>query len=75
MADKSHGICIHSGELDGLGYQAAVDRVVERLAAQGLGEKRTTLRLRDWGVSRQRYWGTPIPIIHCETCWRGTRAR
>jgi len=67
-ADKSSGVCIHSGELDGLAYQAAVDRVVERLAAQGLGEKRTTLRLRDWGVSRQRYWGTPIPIIHCETC-------
>ena len=66
--EKTNGVCVHSGELDGLGYQAAVDQVVERLAAQGLGEKRTTLRLRDWGVSRQRYWGTPIPIIHCDTC-------
>jgi len=66
--EKTNGVCVHSGELDGLGYQAAVDRVVERLSAQGLGEKRTTLRLRDWGVSRQRYWGTPIPIIHCDTC-------
>ncbi|MDP3343595.1 MAG: class I tRNA ligase family protein, partial [Hydrogenophaga sp.] len=66
-ADKSGTlVCVNSGELDGLPYKAAVDRVAELLAAQGLGEKKTTWRLRDWGVSRQRYWGTPIPIIHCD---------
>ena len=46
----------------------AVGRVAELVAAAGLGEKKTTWRLRDWGVSRQRYWGTPIPIIHCDAC-------
>jgi leucyl-tRNA synthetase len=66
--DKQRGVCVHSGVLDGLGHKAAVDQVAELLAAQGLGEKKTTWRLRDWGVSRQRYWGTPIPIIHCEAC-------
>jgi leucyl-tRNA synthetase len=66
--DKQSGVCDNSvcGELDGLPYKAAVDRVAELLAAKGLGEKKTTFRLRDWGISRQRYWGTPIPIIHCD---------
>ncbi|MDP2262959.1 MAG: leucine--tRNA ligase, partial [Hydrogenophaga sp.] len=63
--DKLSGVCVNSGELDGLNQKTAVDAVAELLAAQGLGEKKTTWRLRDWGVSRQRYWGTPIPIIHC----------
>ncbi len=63
--DKQRGVCVNSGVLDGLAYKAAVDKVAELLAAKGLGEKKTTFRLRDWGVSRQRYWGTPIPIIHC----------
>ncbi|GAB4203648.1 MAG: leucine--tRNA ligase [Tibeticola sp.] len=67
-ADKENGVCVDSGVLDGLSYKAAVDKVAELLAAQGLGEKKTTFRLRDWGISRQRYWGTPIPIIHCEHC-------
>ncbi|MFY8126523.1 MAG: leucine--tRNA ligase [Hydrogenophaga sp.] len=64
--DKQSCICIKSGELDGLNQKAAVKKVAELLAAKGLGEKKTTWRLRDWGVSRQRYWGTPIPIIHCD---------
>lgn len=64
--DKQQGVTINSGKYDGLTFKAAVDAVAADLAAKGLGEKKTTWRLRDWGVSRQRYWGTPIPIIHCE---------
>ncbi|WP_298234221.1 leucine--tRNA ligase [uncultured Azohydromonas sp.] len=66
--DKQRGANVNSGVLDGLSYKAAVDKVAELLAEKGLGEKKTTWRLRDWGISRQRYWGTPIPIIHCESC-------
>ncbi len=66
--DKQKCVCVNSGVLDGLNQKAAVNKVAELLAAQGLGEKKTTFRLRDWGISRQRYWGTPIPIIHCESC-------
>jgi len=64
--DKQNCACINSGELDGLNQKSAVSKVAELLAAKGLGEKKTTWRLRDWGISRQRYWGTPIPIIHCD---------
>lgn len=64
--DKQKGVCIESGILNGLGYKAAVDKVAELVGEKNLGAKKTTWRLRDWGISRQRYWGTPIPIIHCE---------
>ena len=67
-ADKQQGVTINSDNFSGLAYQQAVDAVAKALADQGLGEKKTTWRLRDWGISRQRYWGTPIPMIHCATC-------
>jgi leucyl-tRNA synthetase len=63
-----HGKCINSGAYDGLGFQAAIDTIGADLVRAGLGETRTTWRLRDWGISRQRYWGCPIPIIQCEDC-------
>jgi len=66
--DKARGRCVNSGKYDGLDYTAAVDAIAADLAALNLGEKKTQFRLRDWGISRQRYWGCPIPIIHCETC-------
>ena len=66
--DKQKAVCINSGELDGLNHKAAVSKVAELMTAKGLGEKKTTWRLRDWGISRQRYWGTPIPIINCDDC-------
>jgi leucyl-tRNA synthetase len=62
------GILINSGFLDRLDVAAAKRRVVEHLEARGLGQGEVTYRLRDWGVSRQRYWGCPIPVIHCQAC-------
>jgi leucyl-tRNA synthetase len=66
--DKARGRCVNSGKYDGLDYSAAVDAIAADLAALNLGEKKTQFRLRDWGISRQRYWGCPIPIIHCDAC-------
>jgi len=63
-----YGTCINSGKYDGLGYAAAVDAIAADLKAKGLGEKQVQWRLRDWGVSRQRYWGSPVPIVHCKAC-------
>ena len=65
-ADKARSVSINSDSFSGLPYKEAVNAVAHALENLGLGEKKTTWRLRDWGVSRQRYWGTPIPIIHCD---------
>ena len=66
--DKSRALCINSEKYSGLNYEEAVDTIAADLKAKNLGDKQINWRLRDWGVSRQRYWGCPIPIIHCDTC-------
>ena len=63
-----HGQLINSGEFDGLDFAGAFDAIEAALIRKELGKSRTQFRLRDWGISRQRYWGCPIPIIHCDTC-------
>ena len=68
VAYTGPGCIINSGFLDGLEIEEAKKAVIDALEAKGAGNKKTTYRLRDWGVSRQRYWGCPIPIIHCEDC-------
>jgi leucyl-tRNA synthetase len=67
-ADKEHGTCVHSGKYDGLNYKGATDAIASDLKAKGLGDKQVQWRLRDWGISRQRYWGTPVPLVHCAAC-------
>ncbi|MFC4160478.1 leucine--tRNA ligase [Chitinimonas lacunae] len=67
-AYAEHGTLINSGEFDGLDYDGAFERMSVRLAGDSHGGPKVQYRLRDWGVSRQRYWGCPIPIIHCECC-------
>ncbi|MGB4812080.1 MAG: leucine--tRNA ligase [Methylophilaceae bacterium] len=63
-----HGILFNSNAFDGLDFESANSAITEKLSSKNLGKRRTQYRLRDWGVSRQRYWGCPIPIIHCEKC-------
>ena len=63
-----HGILFNSDKFDGLNFDQATEAISSALSAIDLGKKRTQYRLRDWGVSRQRYWGCPIPIIHCAKC-------
>ena len=63
-----HGILLNSNEFDGLNFTESTDAISAALSAKCLGKKRTQFRLRDWGVSRQRYWGCPIPIVHCAKC-------
>ena len=68
-ADKSDSsYLVNSGEFDGLTVHDGIEKIADALAAKNLGEKKTQFRIRDWGISRQRYWGTPIPIINCPHC-------
>ncbi len=67
-ADSGEGVLVNSDFLDGMDVPGAKRAVIERAEAGGWGQGKTVWRLRDWGVSRQRYWGTPIPFIHCEAC-------
>ncbi|MFM5924232.1 MAG: leucine--tRNA ligase [Novosphingobium sp.] len=67
-AEAGDGICVNSGFLDGMSVEQAKAAVIVRAQAEGWGQGQTVWRLRDWGVSRQRYWGTPIPFIHCAAC-------
>jgi leucyl-tRNA synthetase len=62
------GVLFNSGFLDGLDVKTGIETAIARVEELGLGEGATVYRLRDWGVSRQRYWGCPIPVVHCETC-------
>ena len=67
-AEAGDGVLVHSAFLDGMPVAEAKRAVIERAEAEGWGDGKTVWRLRDWGVSRQRYWGTPIPFIHCRAC-------
>ena len=67
-AESGDGVIVNSDFLDGMGVEDAKREVIARLETEGSGQGKTVWRLRDWGVSRQRYWGTPIPFIHCDAC-------
>jgi len=68
VAFTEKGVLVNSGEFDGLSSEQAFGAIAEKLAEKGQGERKVNYRLRDWGVSRQRYWGTPIPVVYCDDC-------
>jgi leucyl-tRNA synthetase len=68
IATIGDGIIVNSGSLNGLSKEKAINKIIEELSVKGLGKGAKNYRLRDWLISRQRFWGTPIPIIHCEKC-------
>jgi len=64
----SKGVLVNSGEFDGLDFKGAMTAIIDKLSSMGMGELKVNYRLRDWLISRQRYWGTPIPVVHCPHC-------
>jgi leucyl-tRNA synthetase len=67
-AYTADGVMVNSGEFDGMPNRIAMEKIADQLEARGQGKKTVNFRLRDWGISRQRYWGAPIPMIYCEDC-------
>jgi leucyl-tRNA synthetase len=67
-AFAAEGTMINSGKFTGMNNREAIPAMIEWLAEEGIGEKMVNYKLRDWLISRQRYWGTPIPMIYCEEC-------
>ena len=68
MRTSTAGVMINSGELNGTPSPSGIPTVVDYISRKGLGRAQTNYKLKDWLISRQRYWGCPIPIIHCATC-------
>ncbi|MFW5735026.1 MAG: leucine--tRNA ligase, partial [Oceanidesulfovibrio sp.] len=68
VAYSDPGVLVNSGDFDGLPNEAAKEKIVDALQQRSMGEKAVNFRLRDWNISRQRYWGAPIPVVHCEKC-------
>ena len=67
-AYTGEGMMVNSGAFDNMGNKDAIEAIVGKMEQEGIGKKMVSFRLRDWGISRQRYWGAPIPMIHCESC-------